>query len=636
MQQAEVVDGAPVLPFLHSPTRFLLHYIAARPWIFLALGLLVAGASISAIGVQYAMKLLVDAMTGGVRARGAVYTALGAFLGLVLFESVLQRAAALTLGHATVTSGVGIRLDMVNYLTGHQMPFFQNQRAGSLGHRISGLAGIFGAIVHRLLQEVTPPLIAFVGAMLIFITIDMAMAAILGGVFVAVTTILILLGLRGHVHHKAFAEHAGTVGGELIDLIGNIWVIKAFAARERELERLEGFLDEEASAQRRGWFFVERMRGLHDLSLAILVGGTLVWAIGRWSTGAISTGDVVIISTMTFRILHGSRDLAMALIDTSQQFSYLRETLDIIGVPQTLSDAPGAARLRVGEGTVELAHVTFGYDPREPVIHDLSLIVPAGQKVGIVGPSGAGKSSLLQLIQRFHDPQIGHVTIDGQRIDQVTQESLRDAIAVVPQEVLLFHRSVMENIRFARPDATDEDVHRAAEAASCDDFIRRLPHGYDSIVGERGANLSGGQRQRIGIARAFLKNARVVLLDEATSALDSESELEVQNGLDALIRNRTVIAVAHRLSTIVGFDRVIVVDGGRVVEDGPPQQLLRRKGGAFRQLWLMQVEGLDRGSSPLDFAAAGGRLRDASMEHGRALHRIVLNAWANMGDRDRR
>ncbi|PCG13956.1 MAG: ABC transporter ATP-binding protein [Sphingomonas sp.] len=618
------------MPFLISPIRFMLHYVAARPWIFLLLGVLVAGASVSSIGVQYAMKLLIDAMTGTDRLRSHVYAMLAVFLGFVLLESLLQRAAALTLGHATVVSGVGIRLDMVDYLTGHQMPFFQNQRAGSLGHRISGLAGIFGAIVHRLLQEVTPPLIAFAGAIIIFLTIDVRMALVLGAIFIVVTVALVLLGLRGHVHHKAFAETAGTVGGELVDLIGNIWVVKAFAARQRELSRLESFLDDEATAQRRGWFFVEQIRGLHDLVLAVLVGGTLIWAIGRWSTGAISTGDVVVISTMTFRILHGSRDLAMALIDTSQQFSYLRETLDIIGVPQTLSDTPDAARLSVGEGRVELSHVTFGYDPRHPILHDLSLEVPAGQKVGIVGPSGAGKSSLLQLIQRFHDPQVGSVSIDGQRIDRVTQESLRDALAVVPQEVLLFHRSVMENIRFAKPDASDEDVHRAAEAAGCDDFIRRLPHGYDSIVGERGTNLSGGQRQRIGIARAFLKNARIVLLDEATSALDSESELEVQNGLEALIENRTVIAVAHRLSTIAHFDRVVVIDQGRVVEDGPPQQLLRNRGGAFRQLWVMQVEGLDRASN---ISLAGERLRSMSERSREQLQRMVRRAWPGATDR---
>ncbi|MGR6329548.1 ABC transporter ATP-binding protein [Sphingomonas sp. XXL09] len=599
------------MPFLASPGRFLWHYVAVRPWMFLGLATLVAAASIGSVGVQYAMKLLVDAMTSGREARAHVYEALAGFVGLVVLESALQRAAALTLGHATVVSGVGIRLDMVDYLTGHQLQFFQSQRAGSLGHRISGLAGIFGALIHRLLQEVTPPLIAFAGAILIFVSIDARMAIALGAIFLAVTATLVLLGLKGHIHHREFAERAGVVGGELVDLIGNIWVVKAFAARRRELDRLRDFLHEEAAAQRRGWFFVEHMRALHDAALAILVGGTLIWAIGRWSAGAISTGDVVVISTMTFRILHGSRDLAMALIDTSQQFSYLRETLDIIGVPQAIADAPDAVRLRRGEGSVTLRHVTFGYDPRRPVLHDLSLDVPAGQKVGIVGPSGAGKSSILQLVQRFYDPQGGSVLVDGQAIDAVTLDSLSDALAVVPQEVLLFHRTVMENIRFARPEASDEEVHRAAEAAGCDDFIRHLPHGYDSIVGERGTSLSGGQRQRIGIARAFLKDARIVLLDEATSALDTESELEVQRGLEALMAGRTVLAVAHRLSTIAGFDRVLVVEAGRIVEDGPPQALLARPDGAFRALWTRQAEGLEqsRQRGLLRFpATAGSRL----------------------------
>ena len=612
------------MPFLASPWRFLRHYVAARPWLFLGLALLVAAASISSVGVQYAMKLLVDSMTTGIEPRAPViahvYQALAVFLGLVVLESMAQRAAALTLGHATVVSGVGIRLDMVDYLTGHQLHFFQNQRAGSLGHRISGLAGIFGALIHRLVQEVTSPLIAFAGAILIFLAIDPRMALVLGAVFLGVTGGLVLLGLKGHIHHRAFAERAGVVGGELVDLIGNIWLVKAFAARERELDRLRDFLHDEADAQRRGWFFVERMRALHDIALAVLVGGTLVWAIGRWSTGAISTGDVVVVSTMTFRILHGSRDLAMALIDTSQQFSYLCETLDIIGVPRTLSDAPGATRLRVGEGAVALESVTFGYDPRRPVLHGLSIDVPAGQRVGIVGPSGAGKSSILQLVQRFYDPQAGRVLIDGQPVHHVTLESLSDAFAVVPQEVLLFHRTVMENIRVARPEASDAEVHRAAEAAGCDDFIRHLAHGYDSIVGERGTSLSGGQRQRIGIARAFLKDARIVLLDEATSALDTESELEVQRGLDALMARRTVLAVAHRLSTIAGFDRVVVVEGGRIVEDGPPQALLARPDGAFRALWARQAEGLEQ-------SGERGMLRGLRLASVRPIGDMVQAAW---------
>ncbi|WP_174298411.1 ABC transporter ATP-binding protein [Sphingomonas bacterium] len=586
------------MPFLSSPARFLRHYVAARPWVFLMLAVLVVGASASAVGVQYAMKMLIDAMTALRHGRPAVYRALAALIGLVVVESVLQRAAAFTVGHVTVASGVRIRLDMVDHLTGHQMPFFQKQRAGSLGHRVSGLGGIFGALVHRLFQEVAPPLIAFGGALVIFFSIDTRLAIVLGAVFVAVTVGLVLLGRRGHVHHQAFAERAGIVGGELVDVIGNIWVVKAFAARRRELSRLRGFLTREADAQRRGWFFVERMRGLHDLTLAVLVAGTLIWAIHRWSMALMTIGDVVVVSSMTFRMLHGSRDLAMALIDTSQQFSYLREALDILGVPQTLVDVPGAPRLAVGEGTIRLDSVTFGYDARRPVIHDVSLAVPPGQKLGIVGASGAGKSSLLHLIQRFHDPQAGSIWIDGQRVDQVAQESLPPALAVVPQEVLLFHRTVAENIRLARPEATDDDVRRAAEAAGCDAFIRELPDGYDSVVGERGTSLSGGQRQRLGIARAFLRDAPIVLLDEATSALDTGSELEVQRGLDALMADRTVIAVAHRLSTIAAFDRVIVMDQGRIVEDGSPQHLLARGDGAFHRLWALQADGLDHKPAP--------------------------------------
>ncbi len=580
------------LSFLASPARFIAHYVADRWLTFAMLAAIVVAGSASAVGVQYAMKLLIDRMTDASHAAAGLHVMLAWFVGMVAAECVLQRTAALMLGRATVASGVRIRLDMFEYLIGHQLPFFYNERAGALGHRLSALAGSFGAIIHRILLEIMPPLIAFAGALIIFLSIDVRMSILLGLTFMVVTCALVALGLRGRLYHREFARRAGIVGGELVDLIGNIWLVKAFAARKRELARLETFFEAEAEAQRRGWFFVERIRGLHDIALALLVGGTLLWAIHRWSEGAITTGDVVIISAMTFRMLYGARDLAMALIDMSQQFSYLGETLEIIGVPQTLLDAPGAPPLRVERGTLRLDRVTFGYDPHRPVLHDLSFEIQAGQKVGIVGASGAGKSSILQLIQRFHDAQAGAVFVDGQPIHAVTQESLHEAIAVVPQEVLLFHRTILENIRVARATASDADVRRAAEAAGCADFIALLPQGYDSVVGERGTNMSGGQRQRIGIARAFLKDSHIVLLDEATSALDTGSELEVQQGLDRLMANRTVLAVAHRLSTIVTFDRVLVVEDGRIVEDGSPQHLLQRENGAFRKLWVLQAEGM--------------------------------------------
>ncbi len=591
LQRPETPKGND-MPFLKSPARFLLHYVTRRPLAFAMLALLVVGGASSAVGVQYAMKLLIDSMTVAAPSHKAVYFALAAFVGLVALENGLVRGAAMLLCNITVASGVRIRLDMFHYLTGHHIGFFQNQRGGSLGHRVGALTGSFQALTHRILMEITPPLIAFGGALLIFLAIDWRMAVAITGIFVAASTGLVFLGMRGDKYHKAFARAASESGGELVDLVGNIAAIKSFGARRRESERLAGFFQTEAAAQKRGWMFVERIRVLHDVALVILVGAALVWAVERWIAGGITAGDVVVVSAMTFRMLNGSRDLAMALIDTSQQFSYLRETLEIVGAPHALEDAPDAVPLRAEQGEVRIEGLTFGHHPGRPVLHDLSLEVAPGQKIGIVGPSGAGKSTILQLVQRLHDPQAGRVLIDGQPIDRVTQDSLHQAVAVVPQEVLLFHRSILENIRFARPDATDAEVRAAAEAAHCAGFIALLPKGYDTIVGERGTNLSGGQRQRIGIARAFLSKAPIVLLDEATSALDTGSEIEVQQALDALMAHRTVLAVAHRLSTVVGFDRVIVLEHGSIVEDGAPLALLRA-GGAFQRLWALQAEGLD-------------------------------------------
>ncbi len=223
-----------------------------------------------------------------------------------------------------------------------------------------------------------------------------------------------------------------------------------------------------------------------------------------------------------------------------------------------------------------------------------NLEVPAGQKIGLVGRSGAGKSTILALLQRHYDPGSGQLLIDGQDIAGVTQESLRNSIAVVQQDISLFHRSLLENLRYGRPEATDEEVFRAVEAARCTEFINRLPQGFDTIVGERGLKLSGGQRQRLAIARAFLRDAPIILLDEATSALDTESEQSIQEALARLFKGRTVIAIAHRLSTLDSFDRIVVLDQGRIVEDGSPALLLRRKGGVYARMYSRQLTPMDQ------------------------------------------
>jgi ATP-binding cassette subfamily B protein len=322
----------------------------------------------------------------------------------------------------------------------------------------------------------------------------------------------------------------------------------------------------------------------------------LAWAVWLWRHGTISQGDVVIVSALTFRILHGSRDLAFSLLKTAEHFGTVAESLRVIARPHELSDAPGAPELRTRGGAIALEQVDFAYPDGRMVFHGLNLDIAAGSSLGIVGPSGGGKSTLLALIQRLYDVQGGRIAIDGQDLSEVSQDSLRQSIAVVPQEVTLLRRSVLDNIRYGCPGASDEQVLAAARAAHCDEFVREMPHGYHTMVGERGVMLSGGQRQRIGVARALLKNAPILILDEGTSALDTQSEALIQSAMERLMRERTVLAVAHRLSTIASFDRVVVLADGRVVEDGPPQVLLAR-GGMFRQLWDLQLR-TEAGAGP--------------------------------------
>jgi ATP-binding cassette subfamily B protein len=578
--------------FLQGPYRFVLHYVAGRPWHFGALLLAVVGAAGCAVTVQYVMKLLVDAMAGPREANGAVWSALILFVSFIAGESILWRLTGWLACRATLDVGVDMRLDLFNYLNGQPMRYFADNLAGSLGQRLTATAGNFGALTNTVVWRILPPCIDFVGALIIFLTVDWRMMLALAVFVTAVTGGLIWFGERGRSLHRDYASHAGTVAGDLVDVITNMWAVKSFSARTREAERLTRGFRQEALAQRRSWLYLEKARALHDVALWVMAGSMLFWAVYLWSLGQITPGDVVVVSTLTFRILNSSRDLALSLVDTAQYVGYIEDTLRVIAQPQSVVDAPGAKPLITRGGSVEFRNVRFSYDDeRSDTVHGLNLYIPVGQKVGIVGPSGAGKSTLIHLLQRLYDVQSGQVLIDGQPLTEVKQDSLRAALAVVPQEITLFHRTLIENIRFARPEATDDEVYAAARAACCDGFIRATPHGYDTLVGERGMKLSGGQRQRIGIARAFLKDAPVIIFDEATSALDTESEMEIQRSLVRLMHGRTVIAVAHRLSTLTAFDRIIVVKGGRIVEDGTAAEL-RQRGGLFDTMWRLQAEGM--------------------------------------------
>ena len=480
-------------------------------------------------------------------------------------------------------------MELFDHLSGHGTRYFVEQFPGALAGRITAEANAAWLIESSLTWNTIPPGVAVIASILVLGTINWHLTAVLLAVVSVLGALIAWRASHGRELHQNFAGHAAHVSGDLTDVVSNMGLVRAFGATQREQQRLSVKIQDEMEAQRQSLRSLERLRQFHALAVFFVTAGVLVWSVELWRRGQITTGDVVLTTTLGFTVLHASRDFAMAMVDMVQQFAKLREAVQVLGLPHEMQDGSDAKPLVVTEGAIDFRNVSFSYPSGQTVLKDFTLHVPGGQKVGLVGRSGAGKSTIVALLQRLYDPGSGEVLIDGQIISHVTQASLRSSIAVVQQDISLFHRSLLENLRYGRPEASDEEVYRAVEAARCAEFIQRLPQGYDTIVGERGMKLSGGQRQRLAIARAFLMNAPIVLLDEATSALDTESEQSIQEALARLFRGRTVIAIAHRLSTLDAFDRIVVMDRGRIVEDGAPRRLLQMKGGIYSRMYGRQL-----------------------------------------------
>jgi ATP-binding cassette subfamily B protein len=485
-----------------------------------------------------------------------------------------------------------LRRDLFRHLTGHAPSYFSERLPGTLTSRITATSNAVFTVENMFMWNVLPPCVATFVAIAWLSTVSAPMAAglvIVAGVLVAV---MFRLAAAGRPLHHDFADKAAAVDGEMVDVVGNMSLVRAFGGLLREHRRFDMTVDHEMAARRRSLTYLEMVRLLHAVITVVLTTALLAWAIVLWQRGAATTGDVVLVATLGLSILHATRDLAVALVDVTQHMARLSEALATLLVPHALRDHPKAAPLANRGASVAFDRVSFAYPDGRRVFENLTLRLQPGQRVGLVGRSGGGKSTLFALAQRFYDVEAGTIRIDGQDITRVTEESLRNAMTVVPQDISLFHRSIMENIRYGRPDASDAEVLRAMAAARCD-FVESLPQGVDTVVGDRGVKLSGGQRQRIAIARAFLKDAPILLLDEATSALDAESEEAIRAALDRLMRGRTVIAIAHRLSTLRSFDRIVVLQAGKVVQDGPPDHLMRRPG-LYRELVEREVTRLAR------------------------------------------
>ncbi|MBS0220242.1 MAG: ABC transporter ATP-binding protein [Proteobacteria bacterium] len=559
------------------PVAFLLRYVRRRPLAHSAILVAVLGAVGCSVSTQYAVKSLVDTLAAGVSHPG-IWIAFAILVSLAAADNLLWRAGGWIASHAFVGVSGDLRGDLFRHLTGHAPSYFADRLAGTLTGRITATSNAAFAVENLFMWNVLPPCLATAGALAYLGAVSLPMAGALTAVAAVLIVVLFKLAAAGTPLHHGFADKAARVEGELADVIGNMPLVRTFGATTREHLRFDETVGQEMTARRKSLQYLERLRLLHAAVTIILTIAMLAWAIVLWQRGRASTGDVVLVCTLGFTILHSTRDLAVALVDVTQHMARLSEAIETLLQPHELRDHPEATPLEPRDRGIEFEGVSFAYPGGDKVFDQLDLRFEAGKRTGLVGPSGGGKSTILSLLQRFYDVDQGRILIDGQDIARITQDSMRRAISFVPQDISLLHRSVFDNIRYGKPEATKAEVMKAAEAACCRDFIEALPQGFETIVGDRGARLSGGQRQRIAIARALLKDSPILLLDEATSSLDSESEEAIRRALDHLMQGRTVVAIAHRLSTLRNFDRIIVLQDGRVIQEGTPDELSHRRG----------------------------------------------------------
>ena len=515
---------------------------------------------------------------------------------IVVMGAIWLVSASLYRGYELVDVGVTPRMRALSqkylfvYMLGHSPRYFQENFAGKLGQKVKQAGQAAVSILTILcLDTVRVTGLVLVGGILM-LEAHASYAAILGAWTALYLGIVVSLARRCVRLSKAFSDEVSTSTGRLVDAITNADLVRAFAKAAYERRFLSFFLEDEMNASRRLRRFLILMRAFMQLAtLALRVGLAAVSALDVLS-GTLSVGAFAMVFLLSSQIATSVQELSFRMLDYFEQLGTLTEALELVTSAHEIVDAPDAQPLAVTEGAIRFDHVRFAHPDGHNVFDDLSLDIRPGEKVGLVGPSGAGKSTLVKLLRRQYDPQGGRITIDGRDIAHVTWDSLNEAIAEVPQVPGIFHRAVRDNIRYARPDALEDDVVRAASDAYAHGFIEARPTGYGTIVGEQGIKLSGGERQRVAIARALVKDAKILVLDEATSSLDSESEHLIQEGLWTLMQGRTVIAIAHRLSTIAGMDRIVYLEAGRIIEEGPHRELLA-KGGAYARLWNRQMGG---------------------------------------------
>jgi ATP-binding cassette, subfamily B, bacterial len=478
---------------------------------------------------------------------------------------------------------------MFSYLGQHAYAYFQNNFAGSLINKIIDTQG--GVVdILTIIDDVYAQLLGLSIASITLLFVHPIFAYILIAWIVSFLFITLIFLKPITLLSHLFAEARSSVVGRMVDSIGNIVNVRLFSRHSFENEWINKSIADGVQKDRAMQKKIIMMRIFWDVSIILLL-GTNLWMLGHmYSQHLVTVGDFSFVISLSVSILWGIWFLAGQFVSVSEQVGKCNQALSIMHTIHDIVDAPQASALKVEQGEITFQQVDFHYDGGAPLFKNKTITIAAGEKVGLVGFSGSGKSTFVNLILRLFEVESGSILIDKQNINEVTQSSLRENIALIPQDVSLFHRSLLDNIRYGRIDATDEEVIAASKKATCHEFIAVLRDGYQSMVGERGVKLSGGQRQRIAITRAMLKNAPILILDEATSALDSVTEKYIQDALDQLMQEKTTIVIAHRLSTLNKMNRILVFNDGKIIEDGSHDMLMQQQG-HYAKMWQMQAGG---------------------------------------------
>jgi len=577
-----------------TPFKFIYHFAKQQKSQFFIISLAFVIWSVSDAVFPYFLKRIVNTVQAFQGDRVGVYAALSGILVLValfwLMAEFFMRLQGILQIYTFPQFRANIRKSVFDYVTSHSHEYFSSHFAGNISKKIGDIPTSCQSMVEIIFfQFIT----AFTGAVIV-----LAMMWSTHHFFALILLLWLTIHLtisfcavkKGDFLWETHSESQSELSGKIVDILTNMQNVRLFARKKYEKKYLEYYQNTEINKSKKALWYTEITRILLGLNGLCLIFGMIFLLIYGWVHHFVSVGDFTQVIMQTWWLLGWMWYISFQLNVFAKENGTINNALQLIRKPHDLTDKKSASPITITKGSIKFDNIDFSYHKNSPVFNNLTINIPAGKKIGLVGFSGSGKSTFVNLILRFYDLKSGNILIDNQDISLVTQDSLRAQIAMIPQDPALFHRTLMENIRYGRLEASEEEVIEASKFSHCHEFIEKLDDGYQSLVGERGIKLSGGQRQRIAIARALLKNAPILILDEATSSLDSVTEKLIQDSLQKLMQNRTTIIIAHRLSTLSNMDEIFVFDKGQIVERGTKESLLSQNG-HFAMLWNMQTDG---------------------------------------------